>query len=234
MTDLQLRKPTRPSVELLFSLIKKSINHYSLPTPSLQAIEAATFILTPIDHDPISIVCVYVPPNSDEFTFTIDNENLIRTSSNCVLFGDFNASHTAWNCKANSSRGARLLNFTNMLNLYIAYPDSPTRFGTNASNTLDLAIISNFYYAFTINSLHDLSSDHNPVLLNFTLKFNKDITNPRAVHTNWLLFSKYLNSKFSLLNFHPNSINSKADIDQKISDFTDTVRAAHSHASRPI
>ncbi|GFW05197.1 RNA-directed DNA polymerase from mobile element jockey [Trichonephila clavipes] len=154
--------------------------------------------------------------------------------SNCVLFGDFNAPHTAWNCNSNSSRGIRLLDFTNLANLYIAYPDTPTRFGLNSANTLDIAIIRNFYYPYTINSLHELSSDHNPVMLNFTLKLNKDITNPRAVHTNWPLFSKYLNTNLSLLNYHPNSINSTSDIDLKISEFTDTVRAAHSHASRPI
>ncbi|GFV37002.1 probable RNA-directed DNA polymerase from transposon X-element [Trichonephila clavipes] len=215
-------------------LVKNAINHYSLPTPPMQTIEATIVILTPFDHDPISIVSVYIPPNSDEYTFTIDIENLIQTSSNCVLFGDFNALHTAWNCNTNSSRGVRLLDFTNLANLYIAYPDTPTRFGLNSANTLDIAIIRNFYYPYTINSLHELSSDHNPVMLNFTLKLNKDITNPRAVHTNWPLFSNYLNTKLSLFNYHPNSINSNSDIDQKISEFTDTVRAAHRHASRPI
>ncbi|GFW07221.1 probable RNA-directed DNA polymerase from transposon X-element [Trichonephila clavipes] len=215
-------------------LIKNSIKHYSLPTPSLQTIEATTVILTPIDHDPISIVSVYIPPKSDEYTFTIDIENLIQTSSNCVLFGDFNAPHTAWNCNTNSSRGVHLLDFVNLTNLNIAYPDSPTRFGINSANTLDIAVIRNFYYPYTINSLHDLSSDQNPVLLNFTLKLKKDVTNPRAVHTNWPLFSKQLNTKLSLINYPPNSINSGTDIDQKISEFTETVSAAHSHASRPI
>ncbi|GFV38072.1 probable RNA-directed DNA polymerase from transposon X-element [Trichonephila clavipes] len=215
-------------------LIKNSIKHYSLPTTSLQTIEATIVILTPIDHDPISIVSIYIPPRSDEYTFTIDIENHIQTSSNCVLFRDFNAPHTAWNCNTNSSRGVRLLDFVNMTNLYIAYPESPTRFGINSANTLDIAVIRNFYYPYTINSLHDLSSDHNPVLLNFTLKLKKDIPNPRAVHTNSPLFSKQLNTKLSLINYHPNSIKSGTDIDQKISEFTETVRAAHSHASRPI
>ncbi|GFY33770.1 probable RNA-directed DNA polymerase from transposon X-element [Trichonephila clavipes] len=202
-------------------LIKNFIKHYSLPTPSLQTIEATIVILTPIDHDPISIVSIYIPPRSDEYTFTIDIENLIQTSSNCVLFGDFNAPHTAWNCNTNSSRGVCLLDFVNMTNLYIAYPESPTRFGINSANTLDIAVIRNSYYPYTINSLHDLSSDHNPVLLNFTLKLKKDIPNPRAVHTNWPLFSKQLNTKLSLINYHPNSIKLGSDIDQKISETLD-------------
>ncbi|GFV57861.1 hypothetical protein TNCV_3954211 [Trichonephila clavipes] len=57
-------------------LVKNSIKHYSLPTPSMQTIEATIVILTPIDHDPISIVSIYIPPRSDEYTFTIDIENL--------------------------------------------------------------------------------------------------------------------------------------------------------------
>ncbi|GFX56305.1 probable RNA-directed DNA polymerase from transposon X-element [Trichonephila clavipes] len=215
-------------------LVKRAINHYSLSTPPLQTIEATVVILTPLDHEPISIVSIYIPPKSDEYTFTIDIENLIQTSSNCVLFGDFNAPHTAWNCKNNSSRGVRLLDYSNLTNLHIAYPDSPTRFGINTSNTLDIALIRNFYYPYSINSLHDLSSDHNTVLLNFTLKLNKEISNPRAVHTNWPLFSKNLNANLSLLNYHPNTIKTHSDIDQKITEFTDTVHSAHSHASRPI
>ncbi|GFY08606.1 probable RNA-directed DNA polymerase from transposon X-element [Trichonephila clavipes] len=215
-------------------LVKCAINHYSLPTSPLQTIEATVVILTPLDHDPISKISIYIPPKSDEYTFTIDIENLIQTSSNCVLFCDFNAPHTAWNCKNNSSRGVRLLDFTNLTNLHIAYPDSPTRFGINTSNILDIAIIRNFYYPYTINSLYDLSSDHNPVLLNFTLKLNKDITNPRAVPTNWPLFSKKLNANLSLLNYHPNTIKTNSDIDKKITEFIDTVGAAHNHASRPI
>ncbi|GFX31270.1 putative RNA-directed DNA polymerase from transposon X-element [Trichonephila clavipes] len=157
-------------------LVKNAINHYSLPTPPMQAIEATIVILIPFDHDPISIVSVYIPPNSDEYTFTIDIENIIQTSSNCVLFGDFNATHTAWNCTTNSSRGVRLLDYTNLANLYIAHPNTPTRFGLNSANTLDIAVIRNFYYPYTINSLHELSSDHNPVILNFTLKLNKEIS----------------------------------------------------------
>ncbi|GFV58273.1 putative RNA-directed DNA polymerase from transposon X-element [Trichonephila clavipes] len=59
-------------------LIKNSIKHYSLPTPSMQTIEATIVILTPIDHDPISIVSIYIPPRSDEYTFTIDIENSFK------------------------------------------------------------------------------------------------------------------------------------------------------------
>ncbi|GFX64134.1 hypothetical protein TNCV_2090321 [Trichonephila clavipes] len=87
-------------------LIKNNIKHYHLPTPALQAIEATIVIINLPNHNPISIVSCYIPPNSDtNIVFTIDLENLIQTSSDCIIFGDLNATHSAWNCTHNPTRG---------------------------------------------------------------------------------------------------------------------------------
>ncbi|GFU75268.1 probable RNA-directed DNA polymerase from transposon X-element [Trichonephila clavipes] len=215
-------------------LVKNSLKHYCLPTPPLRALEATNIILTPPKHDPISITCVYIPPSSDENLFTIDIEHFIQTASNCILFGDFNATHNAWNCKNNTTRGRHLFNFANMLNLNIAFPSTPTRFGHNSANTIDIALIKNFYYPFTINSIDDLSSDHNPVFLNFNFKLAEAPPNPRAVSTDWKTFKINLNKNLSLFDFHPNNINNTNDLEQKITEFTEAVIDTHSHASRPI
>ncbi|GFT83758.1 hypothetical protein TNCV_3891311 [Trichonephila clavipes] len=169
-------------------LVKNSLKHYCLPTPPLRALEATNIILTSPKNDPISITFVYIPPSSDENLFTIDIEHFIQTASNCILFGDFNATHNAWNCKNNTTRGRHLFNFANMLNLNIAFPSTPTTFGHNSANTIDIALIKNFYYPFTINSIDDLSSDHNPVFLNFNFKLAEAPPNPRAVSTDWKAF----------------------------------------------
>ncbi|GFV57873.1 probable RNA-directed DNA polymerase from transposon X-element [Trichonephila clavipes] len=215
-------------------LVKNSLKHYCLPTPPLRALEATNIILTPPKHDPISITCVYIPPSSDENLFTIDIEYFIQTTSNCILFGDFNVSHNAWNCKNNTNRGRHLNNFANMLNLNIVFSPTPTRFGHNSANTIDIALIKNFYYPFTINSIDDLSSNHNPVFLNFNFKLAVEPPNPRAVSTDWNAFKNNLNKNLSLFDFHPNNINNTNDLEQKISEFTDAVIETHSHASRPI
>ncbi|GFU60864.1 putative RNA-directed DNA polymerase from transposon X-element [Trichonephila clavipes] len=220
----------RPPAELLF-LSKK---HYCLPTPPMQAIEATNIILTPLDHDPVSIVSVYIPPSSDDNLFTIDLEYFLQTSSHCVVFGDFNATHSAWNCNVNSNRGKHLFNFANILNLHIAFPDSPTRFGHNSANTIDFALIKNFYYPYTIKSINDLYSDHNPVFLNFDFKLKVESSNPRAITTNWKDFRINLNNNFSLFNYYPNNINNTNDLETKITEFTEAVVATHSHASQPI
>ncbi|GFT94005.1 probable RNA-directed DNA polymerase from transposon X-element [Trichonephila clavipes] len=121
-----------------------------------------------------------------------------------------------------------------MLNLNITFPSTPTRFGHNSANTIDIALIKNFYYPFTINSIDDISSDHNPVFLNFNFKLAVEPPNSRVVSTDWNVFKTNLNKNLSLFYFHPNSINSTNDLEQKITEFTEAVIDTHSHASRPI
>ncbi|GFT46916.1 hypothetical protein TNCV_1720351 [Trichonephila clavipes] len=164
-------------------LIRRNFPHYNLPTPPLQHIEATIVVLTPPNFNPISIASVYVPPKSDERLFTLDFEQLLQTNSNCVIFGDLNATHNEWNCLVNSTRGKQLKTFTDTLNLTIAYPSSLTRFGHGTSNTLDIAVINNFNFPFTMDSIPELSSDHNPVFLNFSLTSPIHQDNARAVTT---------------------------------------------------
>ncbi|GFT60410.1 hypothetical protein TNCV_4971761 [Trichonephila clavipes] len=151
-------------------LIRRNFPHYNLPTPPLQHIETTIVVLTPPNFNPISIASVYVPPKSDErdCSHWILNNSFRPTV--CVIF-DLNATHNEWNCLVNSTRGKQLKTFTDTLNLTIAYPSSPTRFGHGTSNTLDIAVINNFNFLFTMDSIPELSSDHNPVFLNFSLYF---------------------------------------------------------------
>ncbi|GFV75495.1 RNA-directed DNA polymerase from mobile element jockey [Trichonephila clavipes] len=134
----------------------------------------------------------------------------------------------------NGGKKVKLFNFANMLNLNIAFPSIPTRFGHNSANTIDIALIKNFYYPFTINSIDDLSTDHNPVFLNFNFKLAVEPSNPRAVSTDRNVFKTNLNENLSLFDFHPNSINSTYDLEQKITEFTEEVIDTHSNASRLI
>ncbi|GFU50463.1 RNA-directed DNA polymerase from mobile element jockey [Trichonephila clavipes] len=121
-----------------------------------------------------------------------------------------------------------------MVNLNIAFPPTPTRFGHNSANTIDIALIKIFYYPFTISSIDDLSSDHNPVFLNFNFKLVVEPPNPRVVSTDWNDFKINLNKKFTLFDYHPNNINNTNDLKYKITKFTEAVIDTHSHASRPI
>ncbi|GFT00490.1 RNA-directed DNA polymerase from mobile element jockey [Trichonephila clavipes] len=213
-------------------LIRRNLPHYNLPTPPLQHIEATIVVLTPPNFNPISIASVYVPPKSDERLFTLDFEQLLQINSNCVIFGDLNATHNEWNCLVNSTRGKQLKTFTDTLNLTIAYPSSPNRFGHGTSNTLDIAVINNFNFPFTMDSIPELSSDHNPVFLNFSLTSPIHQDNARAVTTCWSDFRNNLKSSVRLSDF--SGIRNPNVLEDKISLLTAAVCSAHQQACKPI
>ncbi|GFU22700.1 hypothetical protein TNCV_762771 [Trichonephila clavipes] len=176
--------------------IKSSIPHFNSPT--LHHVEATTVTLTPPNTNHISITSIYVPPRSDNLLFTLDLETILQINSNCVIFGDFNATHNSWNCSNNFTRGFQLKNFANTTNLERAFPNTPTRYGYNSFNTLDFALISNFNFPYNIKSISELSSDHNPVTLSFTLTSTIHKHNSRAITTFWSAFSSNLKIQIHL------------------------------------
>ncbi|GFV89587.1 putative RNA-directed DNA polymerase from transposon X-element [Trichonephila clavipes] len=138
-----------------------------------------------------------------------------------------------WNCPNNSIRGSQLKTFAEILDLTIAFPDSPTRFGYNSANIIDFALINNFNFPFNINSIAELSSDHNPVILNFSLLppiHHHD--NSRAVTTCWSAFKNNLKNNVKILDYQ--GIKNPTVLEDKIEFFTAAVRSAHQFASKPI
>ncbi|GFV15996.1 RNA-directed DNA polymerase from mobile element jockey [Trichonephila clavipes] len=213
-------------------LVKNTIPHFMPHSPPLQHIEATTVTLNPPNVNPLTITSIYIPPHSDKFSFTLDLENILQINSNCVIFGDFNATHNAWNCSQNSTRGTQLKNFTDTLNINIAFPNMPTRYGTHSSNTLEIALINNFNFPYDITSISDLSSDHNPVFLNFSLCNITHMDKPRAITTCWSTFHKNLDKNIHFADIL--NISNPHTLEDKITQFTDAVRSAHSQASKPI
>ncbi|GFW58230.1 hypothetical protein TNCV_2634041 [Trichonephila clavipes] len=157
--------------------------------------------------------------------------NVTQINSNRVIF-DFNATHNAWNCSRNSTRGTQLKNFSDIVNLEIAFPNSPTRYGYNSSNTLDFALISNFNFPCNIESISELSSDHNPVICSISpyLTLFIKITLEQLPPVSCL----QENIKSNMLLSHFTKINNPLSLEEKIGKFTDTVRSAHQHSSTPI
>ncbi|GFW59839.1 hypothetical protein TNCV_2917211 [Trichonephila clavipes] len=117
------------------------------------------------------------------------------------------------------------------------FPKSPTRYGYNSSNTLDFAIISNFNYPYNIVSINDLSSDHNPVMLNFniTTPIHKD--NPRAITTCWSAFRKNLKNEIKLFDYA--KINNESTLEEKVAKHQhllgkDTILSSSTNQPTPL
>ncbi|GFS49294.1 putative RNA-directed DNA polymerase from transposon X-element [Trichonephila clavipes] len=124
------------------------------------------------------------------------------------------------------------LKILDILDIEIAFPDTSTRFGHNSSNTLDFTLINNFQYPYTILSIPELSSDHNPVILNFSFNSNIHKDNTRAVTTCWSKFSEYINNNIHISDFE--KITNPDIFKYKINLFTEAVRSAYKHAFQPI
>ncbi|GBM48235.1 hypothetical protein AVEN_72502-1 [Araneus ventricosus] len=152
-------------------------------------VEAATIALNFKNSNPIFLSSIYVPPSSDHSMFTFDLETLIQLNSNHIICGDFNAHHTSWNCNNNNPRGVSLRSFSDYAGLEILFPNSPTRYGSNTSSTIDLTVIKNFLFPYEIHSLAELSPDHNPILLCFYFKYSLPDSQGK-ITTNWKKFQK--------------------------------------------
>ncbi|GFU88625.1 probable RNA-directed DNA polymerase from transposon X-element [Trichonephila clavipes] len=156
-------------------LIKNSISHCHVPTPPLlPSVEATLIIITPIDYDPILIDSIYIPPINNYFkNLGAALDAIFNSNNKIILVGDFKAKHTAWGCHCSDTRGNRLYNYIVNNSIDVIAPPTPTRLGISSASIIDYALIKNLNWPCTINSIPELSSDHNPIKLHFprTSKF---------------------------------------------------------------
>ncbi|GFU03253.1 probable RNA-directed DNA polymerase from transposon X-element [Trichonephila clavipes] len=151
-------------------LIKKNcIPHYHVPTPpQFTGVEATLLMLTPKDHEPILIGSTYIPPINDYFrNLGAALDTIFNITNMTILVGDFNAKHTSWGCPVNDARGNRLYRYVVNSGIDVIAPPTPTRFGTASATIIDYALMKNLNWPCTIDSISELSSDHNPIKLNF-------------------------------------------------------------------
>ncbi|GBN47681.1 putative RNA-directed DNA polymerase from transposon BS [Araneus ventricosus] len=175
-------------------LIKKSLPHHHIPTPQLHFVEATAVSLNLTNKEPFTLTSIYIPPDTDPTLYTLDLETLIQLGPNPTICGDFNAQQQNWGSLINTTRGKELVRFTQVLGMEILAPPSPTRFGFTPATILDLSVIKYFILSFSIISLPELYSDHNPVKLTFQLKFTT-LHNSVTTHTDWTIFQNYLKNQ---------------------------------------
>ncbi|GFQ96484.1 RNA-directed DNA polymerase from mobile element jockey [Trichonephila clavata] len=169
--------------------IKRNIPHYHIPPTT---VEATLVALTPNDHEPILVASIYFPPGSSA-SLGADLDTIFNINKSAILMGDFNVKHTSWGCSRRETRGNRLYNYILRNNIDLFAPNTPTRYGTASATIIDYALVKNINWPCTIDSLSELSSDHNPIKLFFprTSKFN--LPNPQ-LNTTWSTFTNILSN----------------------------------------
>ncbi|GFU45536.1 probable RNA-directed DNA polymerase from transposon X-element [Trichonephila clavipes] len=186
-------------------------------------------MLTPIDHDPILIGSTYIPPVNEYFrNLNAALDPIFNSNNTTILVGDFNAKHTSWGCPVSDTRGNKLYHYIMNKNIDVLAP--PTRFGTASATIIDYALMKNLNWPCNIDSIPELSSDHNPIKLHFPRTAKFEIPPPQ-LNTNWNLFTKTL---ANTENCHLPHATSTPEIESQVRELTSEILAAHAKASRPI
>ena len=191
-------------------LIKNSIPYKIVQISNTGHIENLCIKLASNVH----IICAYCSPNKE---FTYQNiESLINVGNRVLLVGDLNAKHQTWNCNRNNRRGRVLFQYAQQNNCSILFPDNPTHHPWNGTtpSTIDIALNKNIRNASDIEVLHELSSDHNPIVITLTKQIKDSNARIQYDYENvdWSKFRQLLNGKLNI-NFkivNANSIEQEA------------------------
>ncbi|GFU99387.1 nucleic-acid-binding protein from transposon X-element [Trichonephila clavipes] len=160
-----------------------------------------------------------------------DFKKIFNSGSNCIIAGDFNASHVDWHNVKNTRYGISLRNLvSNLRGAKLVAPQTAThlqprqRFGS----VIDLAVFKHIPYNHSVRVLSDLSSDHYPVILEINLNTSL-IKNPEQLSTNWSNF-KFVLSKKPLPS---TDLASNENIELAISELNQNFSEAFVEASKP-
>ncbi|GFS68359.1 uncharacterized protein TNCV_3000431 [Trichonephila clavipes] len=115
-------------------------------------------------------------------------------------------------------------------NIDVIAPPTPTRFGTASATIIDYALMKNLNWPCNIDSIPELSSDHNPIKLHFPRTAKFEIPPPQ-LNTNWNLFT---NTLANTENCHLPHATSTLEIESQVRELTSEILAAHANASRPM
>lgn len=103
----------------------------------------------------------------------------MNVGNKVLLIGDLNAKHLTWNCNRNNKRGKILFNYTQQNNCSILFPDEPTHYPYNGTTPtiIDIVVNKNINYTSDVQVLHELCSDHNPIIIELASQYKDSITN---------------------------------------------------------
>ena len=209
-------------------IIKNSINHSPTNINGLIDIQL-TAIDIYTDNRQITIGSVYVSP-SKELTKT-DLDTLTRHNNEFIFGGDFNAKNTEWNSRTNNRKGRTLLEHSTDEHYDVIGPTLPTHYHYSIpgqSDVLDIFIIKPTTTIITLDVLNELSSDHNPVLLEIDINCRQTFRHEKLNRTtNWALYRQILNKDL------PATVNiqTKEELDIATQIYTDTLREAYNDAT---
>ncbi|GFU78150.1 hypothetical protein TNCV_1306511 [Trichonephila clavipes] len=117
-----------------------------------------------------------------------------------IICGDFNAHHIPGVVGETTNRCNIIRNLIDSTDTQIAAQTTPTRFGHNSASITDFALTRNIHWLSQVESIAELSSDHNPLIISFDT--NRRFASSEANRaTDWAAFGELLNPAH--YTFHP-------------------------------
>ncbi|GFV74996.1 probable RNA-directed DNA polymerase from transposon X-element [Trichonephila clavipes] len=210
---------------------KNEIVHNRVPLPATQGINATAVQIKIKNAPPLNIVSAYIRRNVHSRFPSEDFKKIFNSGSNCIIAGDFNATHVDWHNAKNTRYGVMLRDLvSNLRGAKLVAPQTAThlqprqRFGS----VIDLTVFKHIPYNHSIRVLSDLSSDHHPVILEINLNTSL-IKNPEQLSTNWSNFKFALNKKPLPIT----DLTSNENIELAISELNQNFSEAFVEASKP-
>ncbi|KAG5862321.1 hypothetical protein JTB14_032924 [Gonioctena quinquepunctata] len=91
---------------------------------------------------------------------------ITENDSSTIAADDLNAKHTTWSNISNRN-GNKLRRHCDNADYVIAAPNEPTFYGSYRPDILDIVLIENLHWDINVTTLGHLSSDHNPIKIEF-------------------------------------------------------------------
>ena len=213
-------------------LIKSNIKHYQQENIRENYIQA-TVITIQFNDANLNIMAAYCPPRH-----TPTKSQFIQIFKNLgprfIIGGDYNIKHTVWGSRLVSpGKGNELLRAINESKCDYMSSGGPTYWPTDTRKIPDLL---DFFISkgiplslFQAEGIHDLTSDHTPVLLSLkakviTEKQKQKLTNK---YTDWVLFREELVETLNL----KVCLKTHEELEQQTIMFIENIRLAASHAT---
>lgn len=214
-------------------LIKDNILHWEEPAVEEEMMQVTTVSIQS-KKKLLKISAIYCPPrhspSKDDF------KSLFKTLGSCfVIGGDYNAKHTHWGSRLITTKGKELYHAGLEYKCTFLSSGSPTYWPTDPQKLPDLI---DFFVAKGINcnyisveSNHDLSSDHTPVILTVSKSIIQKPNLPRLCtkKTNWDEFRAKLQMYLDL----EVPLETKEEIDRGVEQFIADIQQAAEESTPP-
>ncbi|KAL4143249.1 hypothetical protein QTP88_005604 [Uroleucon formosanum] len=208
---------------------RRIVHHHTSLRTDLQS----TSVIIKLQDTEILITAVYKPLN--QILVPIDLDTLTQTSDWSISAGDLNSKHPLWHSRTTNTAGSTLYNHVQRSDYAVMAPSTPTYHPYNNSfrpDVLDIALIK-IPMSVEITNINDLSSDHNPILLEVHSTPIASYPPSAKRFINWRKYADLLAKQVTDMNPCTTAL---YDIDQAIEKFSTTIHAAigqNSSAMKP-